>query len=238
MNGVRLGNMKRKHKYFGLGARIIAGFLAILVLMASFAVISLRHISETNGRLKGIVENNNVKTELATSMQAALRERALSMHALSILADPFEKDTEVLRFNTLGATYAEARQRLEQMPLSQEERDILDRIRGLTRVAQPEVQTVVDMTLTDGDTGVFDHIRNNAMPKQREIADETDALIRLQQELATIAVRNAELSYIKVRDLMLTLGTAIMLLGLVITLFVSSRANRLATQLANQALYD
>jgi len=230
--------MAQKQQHFSLGTRIIAGFLTILVLMASFAAVSLRHISETNKRLKSIVENNNVKTELATSMQAMLRERALSMHTLSILTDPFEKDVEVLRFNALGANYAEARQRLEQMPLSKEERDILDRIRGLTRVAQPEVQTVVDMAMADGDNSIFDHIRNNAMPRQREIAEETGALIRLQQELAATAVRNAEMSYIKVRDLMLLLGTAAMLVGLLITFFVSRHVSRQAAQLANQALYD
>jgi diguanylate cyclase (GGDEF)-like protein len=235
---VRAENMKQRQEHLGIGARIAAGFLVVLVLMASLAVVGLRHISETNKRLKDIVENYNVKTELATSMQAALRERALSMHSLSVLTDPFEKDAEVQRFDAFGTAYVVARQRLEQLPLSKEENTILDRIRRLTREAQPMVQAVVDRSMTGGGAEVFDHIRNTAMPKQRELADEVNVLIQLQRELTAKAVRSAEDSYIRVRYLMLLLGASTLFTGLVIAFFVSRRVSRQAEQLVTQALHD
>ncbi len=231
-------NMKQTYAHLGIGARIIAGFFVVLILMASLTIVGLRHVSETNARLKNIAENNNVKAELAVAMQTALRERALSMHAMTVLTDPFEKDAEVQRFNALGADYVAARQRLEQLPLSREERAIIERIRALTRAAQPEVQAVMDMGMQDGNAAIFDRIRNSAMPRQREIADQVNALIGLQRELTAAAVRQADASYHEVRNLMITLGTSALLIGLLIAFLVSRRVSRQARQLAIQALYD
>ena len=225
--------MKHGHKRLGIRTRIVAGFLVVLALMASLAAVGLHYISTIGGRLKGIVEDNNVKIELATAMQTALRERALSMHALSVLTDPFDKDAEVQRFSALGSNYVSARQHLEQMPLSAEERDILEKIRSLTRDAQPEVEAVVDMSMKEHADEVFERIRSIAVPKQRQIAEQVSALIGLQKAQTAAAVRSAEESHREVRTLMLLLGAFALSSGLVIALYVSRQAH-----LAAQALYD
>ena len=231
--------MEQDSQHLGMGARIVAGFLVVIALMASLTVIGLRYVSEANQRLKEIAENNNVKTELATLMQNALRERALSMHTLSILTDPFDKDAEIQRFNLYGSKYVEARQRLEHMPVTPGENTALERIRVLTRDAQPEVQAVVEMASRDDNQNeLFDRIRNVAMPMQREIADQIGALVELQRDQTSAAVNNAEASYAHVRNLMLALGAAAVLVGIGIAAFVSRRVTHQAEQLANQAMYD
>ena len=173
-----------KSRRLGIRARIVAGFLVVLVLMASLAAVGLNCIAAISGQLKDIVENNNVKIELATAMQTALRERALSMHALSVMTDPFDKDAEVQRFSALGSNYVSARQHLEQLPLSAEERAILEEIRQLTRAAQPEVQAVVDMAMDEHASEVFDRIRRIAVPRQRQIATQHWVLGRTAADIA------------------------------------------------------
>ena len=231
--------MKQHARHLGVGARIGIGFVVVLALMAALSAVGLRYVAEANQRLSDIAQNNNVKIELATEMHSALRERALSMHALSILADPFDKDAEIQRFNAQGAAYIAARSRLERMPLSPQEREIMDQIERLTRQAQPEVQSVVEMSTSDQDpAAIFDRIRNVAMPRQRAIAEQVSALLDLQRKQTAGAVHGAETSYEHVRNLMLGLGTAALLIGIMIAGFVSQRAARQARQLVTQALYD
>jgi diguanylate cyclase (GGDEF)-like protein len=231
--------MKQGTQHLGMGARIGVGFIVVLALMVVLSAIGLRYVTEANQRLKDIAQINNVKTELATEMHSALRERALSMHALPILADPFDKDTEIQYFNAQGTVYIRARDRLERMPLSPEENEILSHILELTREAQPEVQKVVDMsTFIDDQTAIFDQIRSVAMPRQRAIAEQVSALLDLQRQQTATAVRNAETSYARVRNLMLGLGTAALLMGITIAGLVSRRVTRQARQLASQAMYD
>jgi diguanylate cyclase (GGDEF)-like protein len=222
-----------------MGVRIGLGFLIVLVLMAALSASGLHYVAEANQRLKDIAQINNVKTVLATEMHSALRERALSMHALPILADPFDKDEEIQRFNAQGAIYIRARNQLEHMPLNPLESEILGHIRELTSEAQPEVQKVVDMsTFIDDQTAIFDQIRSVAMPRQRAIAIHVSNLLDLQRQQTATAVRNAETSYARVRNLTLGLGTAALLIGILIAGFVSRRATHQARQLAAQAMYD
>ncbi len=170
--------MKLGTPHLGMGVRIGIGFVVVLGLMVALSAIGLRYVAEANQHLKNIAENNNIKIELATEMQSALRERALAMHALPILADPFDKDAEIQRFNAQGAKYVQARDRLKGMPLSKKESEILTRILDLTREAQPEVQAVVEMsTFNDNQAEIFDRIRNVAMPRQRAIAEQVGVLL-------------------------------------------------------------
>lgn len=226
------------HQYTGISLRIVAGFLVVLALMSSLAFVGLRYISETNQRLKQIVEINNLKTELASTMESALRERALSMHALSVMTDPFDKDAEMMRFNHNGSVYLSARERLEKLPLSSRERDILEHISLLMRDSNPEVQAIVDMSMESRNADLFDRIRNRAMPRQRKIAEGVNDLILLQRELTAVAVKNADDSYKKVRNLMAVLVSFAVLIGLLITLYVSRRVGQQARQLTAQAMHD
>jgi diguanylate cyclase (GGDEF)-like protein len=213
--------------------------VVVLALMVALSAIGLRYVAEANQHLKDITQNNNVKIELATEMHSALRERAIAMHALPSISDPFDKDAEIQRANAQATRYAKARTRLEGMPLSPEEREILDRIFNMTREAGSEVQAIMEMsTFNDNPTEVFEFIRNVAMPRQRLIAEQVDILLALQRKQTAQAVQTAEQSYAHVRDLMLGLGTAALLIGIMIAGFVSQRVARQAGQLETQAMYD
>jgi diguanylate cyclase (GGDEF)-like protein len=231
--------MTQNTQHLGISVRIGMGFVVVLVLMVALGATGLGYVAEANQRLKDIAYNNNVKTELATVMHSALRERALSMHTLPILSDPFDKDAEIQRFNSQGASYIQARDLLDSMPLNAEESRILRKIRELTTEAQPKVQAVVDMsTFTDNQTEIFDQIRSVAMPRQRVIAEQVGALLDLQRQQAAVAVLDAETAYQHVRNLMLGLGMAALLVGVAIAIFVSRRVSFQARQLTVQALYD
>ena len=226
-------------QHLGMGARIGIGFVVVLALMVALSMISLRYVAEANQRLKDIAQTNNVKIELATEMHSALRERAISMHTLTSIVDAFEKDEEIQRFNLQATRYAKARSRLEGMPLSLKEREVLDRIFRMTREAGSEVQVVVDRSIfTDNPTEIFEWMRNVAMPRQRAIAEQVNLMLELQRNQTAAAVRDAESSHARVRDLMLGLGTAALLTGIMIAWFVSQQAVRQARQLAVQAMYD
>ncbi|MDP1703985.1 MAG: MCP four helix bundle domain-containing protein, partial [Sulfurimicrobium sp.] len=75
-----------------------AGFALVLALMIALTVVGLNQMDAINSRLERIVNQNNVKIELATTMRDALRERAISMHSIVVLHDPFTQDDELQRF--------------------------------------------------------------------------------------------------------------------------------------------
>lgn len=222
-----------------MSTQIGVGFVFVLILMLALSLIGLRYVSETNQRLKHIAENNNIKIELATKMHTALLERALSIRALPIYSDPFDRDEEIQRFSAQGNLYLQARHRIEAMLLSPAESAILTQIRELTRRSQPEVQAVVEMSILNASQAqLFEKILYTAIPKQKLIIEQVSALLDLQRKQTATAVREAEVSYSNMRDLMIGLGLAALLTGGAIAWFVSRQVARQARQLTNQALFD
>jgi len=223
----------------GIGLRISTGFLMVVLLMVTLTFIALKHMAQVNLQMKNIVENNNVKVELGQVMQDALHERALIMHTLPVLKDPFMQDEEFIRFNTMGSRYVKARQKLDSLVLTDSEKEILSEIRVLTKNTQPFVQKVVELGFeARSDSLVFDNIREIAIPKQRMIAEQVRALIVLQQQQAKSALNKEQVSYEQARTLMFLLGGIAAILGILIAIFVLRHVTKQAALLEHQALHD
>ena len=82
-----------------IGTRIVAAIVIIVVIMLSLTIAGINYISEVNKRMKDFAEVNTLKTELAYTMQNALRERALNMYIMTIAKDEFLKDEEYQQSN-------------------------------------------------------------------------------------------------------------------------------------------
>ncbi len=229
--------LNNKH-HLNIGVRIAVGFMLAIFLMLALTYVSLNHMGQSEARLKNIVEKNNVKTDMAQIMQRALRERALSMHIMAVLKDDFLKDAEYQRFSAFGGEYIRARETLESLAISPQEKSVLSKIIVLTREAQPEVEEVMNMGLQDFHSDIFDQIRMQAMPKQKLIGQQVDKLIDLQRIQTATAVKEAESSYASARQTTLFLGGFASLLTVFIAVFVSMRVSRQARILEYQALHD
>ena len=222
----------------GIGKPIVIGFFVILLSMVALIGIGLHFMYQANQRLHQIVEHQNVKMQLANSIQTALSRRALSMHVVTVIKDDFEKDAERMRFDEHGAAYVRARDAIEKMQLSAQEREILDEMRQLTKIARPELEAVMNRSFSGHQQEVLDLLRTNAMPKQRRIGEQAEAFIQLQQAQSRVALRNAEDSYVRAKILMLLIGFCTIALGLSITRVVSRRVSHQGRQLALQANFD
>lgn len=223
---------------FNIGVRIGIGAMATVALMLALTMAGINYMSQVNLRMKDIVENNNVKTEMAHVMQNALRERALNMYIMTIVEDAFLKDDEYQSFNVFGAQYYTARKTLEGLASSSEEKEILSKIGGLTRDAQRNVQEMVELLLKGDARDHYDAIRNQVMPKQKLINDQVVKLVAMQKIQTAAAINEAELAYQYAWKLMLFLGTLASMLVILIAALVSRKVARQAHELEHQAFHD
>jgi two-component system sensor histidine kinase/response regulator len=211
--------MFAKNIPFSLGT----GFTLVLGLMAALALIGLHQMAAINERLEGIVEGNNAKTELATIMRDSLRERAISMHAIVVLKDEFERDQELTRFYEHGGNYAKARQKLDQMVSTEEEKLILTAVSNLTVITQPVVLKTIELAM-ERNPSTLDLMQRETIPAQKRLLGELDDLVKLQREETHKAAAEAAKAYRETRLLTLALGIAAILSGIAIALVVTRRA--------------
>ncbi|MBI3546609.1 MAG: EAL domain-containing protein [Gammaproteobacteria bacterium] len=219
---------------FGVGL----GFVIILLLMVVLTSIGLSRMADINRHIDRIVKENNVKMELAHAMKDALRERAVTMHTISLLEDPFDQNEEFSTFSEHADNYAAARQQLDGMDLSAEEKAILSRIRNVTSRTQPLVVEAVDKAMGGKRIEARDLIVKQIIPAQKLIALEINELLKWQKTATEKAISEAAETYENARLLMLTLGAVIFGLSLVIAFIVIRNAARQTHLLKHQALYD
>ena len=221
-----------------IGVRIAVGVVATVTLMLVLTIAGINYMSQVNVRMKDVVENNNVKIEMAHILQNAIRERAINLYVIALVDDHFLKDEEYQRFNSFGLRYNTAYQTLESLASSSEEKSILQNIHSLTLNAQHDVQEVIELLLRDDARKHYDAIRKRVMPNQKMINDQVIELVALQKIQADEAVKEAELSYQYAWKLMLALGVAASALVILIAAVVSRKVSKQAQDMEYQAFHD
>ena len=234
--------MKQSRGELSIRTRLTLGFTVVLALMVALIIIAVIWMANINRDLDIIVNGNFAKTELAHTMESALRERAIAMHAIAIMQDPFDKDTYEQHFTELGGQFTEAREQLEALPLTPAERNLLVQVRSLTADTQPHVSAAIEKAMeaaTPGDTlAVLDIIRVNAVPRQLRIAEEINTLITLQKDAAKSTALIAKSDYEQATTLMTVTGALAISVGLLVAFFVIRNATRQAAKLQHQAMFD
>lgn len=224
-----------------LGLRVALGFGAVLLLMASITVIGLVRIASLDQQLTLIVTQNNVKTALVNEMLLALRDRAISMHTIASLGDPFRQQEEYEHFLALGVKYRLAREQLERLPLADEEAAVLARIRALTSETGPLVEQAIAQLLLQGISGKPNQageMMGKAIPAQKAIAKELDGFLELQQKQTRNMLAHARRVYEGTRTLMILLAAFAGVISIAIAAAVIRNATRQAHLLQHQALFD
>jgi len=219
---------------FGVGI----GFTVVLLLMVALTIVGLVRMSDINARMERIAKENSRKVALAHEMKDALRDRAVITHTITLLTDPFEQNYEFVAFNDHGGAFTHARTKLEAMPLSPQEAEVLRRMRGLTARTQPLVIQAVDMAMKGQSVEARELLRSEVIPAQKLVALEINELLKLQQQETDAAVAEASAAYANTRVLMILFGGTAAAIGLVIAVVVIRNAAKQARSLQHQAMFD
>jgi len=214
--------MFSKYMMFSVGT----GFALVLALMISLVVLGLTQMSAINTRLERIVNENNKKVELASSMRDALRQRIIAMHTIVNAQDSFEKDGELQKFYRYGTHFTTARHELDGMLSSADEKAVLDRIRALATETQPKVEHGLELAMDEHNTEALRVLHDEAIPAQQRLVVELDDMLALQRTASKNAALEAAAAYRKTEWLMLLMGGSLVLIGAAIALFVLRRTKQ------------
>jgi len=217
---------------------ILTGFLLVICLLLALAGIGLSYLHTMNGAITRIVREDNERTRLATEMYIAARERALQLHAILEEPDPFARDELLPRYHQLAAQFRHARNQLTAMPLSPEERHILnEQNRHTTRGAQLQ-EEVLDLTLADHKDEAEHKLVNEAIPAQNLATVELRRMLDLQMQRSREAADKTFGQYRLARNLLVSSAAIATLLAIAIAITVIRRQERLLARLkhTNQEL--
>lgn len=213
---------------------ISLGFVLVLILMATIAIIGLTRMAAINERMNVIVNQHNVKTDLVSVLRNAARERSISLHRMTLMTDPFEQDEEFQYFRKQASEFLAARDALKAMPLSATEQNILAESQKLTRnstLIQEEIfQLIVEQNVEQANARLL----KDAVPAQNKVLASFNTLLEYQRDATNKAVGFARSEYEKAFYIMGGLGLLSLGLGIVITVMVVRRTASAAKALFHE----
>lgn len=211
---------------------IISGFTFVLVTLLIAGISGLAQLNALNRQQHELAERFLFKRDLLTTMLTASRERAIALTMMANLDDAFRRDEQMLHFNAMGASFAEARERFLELELTPPEQELLKQQGRIVAAGLEGQHRVLELAFD----GQLEEARNlltdSAIPTQQrvfsllqQLYDSQDALHTAQVDAATEANRASLI------DTMLLLSLFSLLTGGITALVVINQISQSEAEL-------
>ena len=213
---------------------ILAGFVAVLALLAVVAGVGLSRMVGLHGRTEKMLERDETRAAILSSMRFVTRERYVALSHIVLLPDPFERDDEFVRMQRLASHFVALRERLMAMGLSRPERDQWDRIRRLILNDQRYYRQVVGAATAGQMKVAAGALLQGLRPREHVLLGQMSALLRLQRAQTQAALAQADAAYRKTYIYLAWIGGFALLVGVVIAIVVVRHAMRAQSDLLKE----
>jgi methyl-accepting chemotaxis protein len=223
-------------KNMKIGNRLSIGFGLVLCLLMLVSVYSLSRMTNIQDRLNEIVNVNDVKQALATTMFDMVNDQAIGLRNLVLLTDPAAVKVEITRIRDAQKQYADAKQSLVPMlaPGSVEntEQNTFDAMLSNESVAQKLFAQIEALSTAQDNPHAIALLMGDARVAQKNWRQQLNGLVKFETNKNLAAVENVDRAYQTTR--MTTIG--IIVTGFLLSLIVIRFMTRSITQPLNTAV--
>ncbi|KPK39850.1 MAG: hypothetical protein AMJ69_04455, partial [Gammaproteobacteria bacterium SG8_47] len=206
------------------------GFAVVIVLLVALIAVAVAQMGRLSDNLRDIAQQHNLKADLIFSMRNIVRERSLSMFALSAMDEPFAMDEEFMRFTQLAPEFIALRERFESLELTPEEHMLLEQAKDVIRLTAPLQQDIVNRMI-DGRTAELNRLIEEDVHLEKDLLRIFDQMVEVQRRATAAAVDAADTTYHYGLRTVVGLGLGATLLALATMGLVLKRTSRIEAEL-------
>jgi methyl-accepting chemotaxis protein len=182
-------------KSMSIATRLTWGFVSVLVLLAGVAATSNVAMRMVSGQMQQIVEVNNLKIELASSMLNNINQIGLHTRTVALLYDTKQIQEEAAAAEAAGAAYLKAegelKAALDGSSSTDTERQLLTGIAAQARQAMPALKAVVEKGVASDNVAAVQILTDTAGPIERAWRAKVTEFAVLQKRLIGEATATA-----------------------------------------------
>ena len=216
-----------KNFYWSLKSIVTMGFALLLVLMILLALIGLSQMAQNDARMEHVLNEQNTKTALISSMRNIARDRIVLLFTAITLSDPFKRDEAISRFRQLANYFVSERTQFEAAGLNTEESNQFSRILDATRVAAASQRQVTELISNNKLPEAEQVLVETAVPAQNQVIAAYDRFLSVQTNKSKDSIDEAKQANQDTYFVMIMLVAVALALSSMVAMFVIRRIARI-----------
>ena len=193
--------------------------LVITALTITWAI----HVFESKENIK-VIFGEQKQSRLLVAMRDAARQRAIYLHRMLTLTDPFERDAEFMKFNASATDFVVARNELLGMEKdASQEVSIWNAARPYIVDGQASQLETAELILQDRYEEANELLLNKVIPIQNKVNETLSAMFGVQKKTALKAYESAIDRNERIYWIAILSGTSAVLLTIFIAFIVIRR---------------
>jgi len=191
------------------------GFLILLLL-----TVSLQHMGQMEKGFRAITDKHLSKHDLVNAMRDGIRVRQISLRTAVLLRSFADREKEIERFYSYANPVAEARNRLVEMALDEEEKALLAQINTAMSEAYPLQNRLIEDSLFDLSIRNIESRLKTVFDAQAKVIALLDKLGAHQTQLKNAAAAQSQINSHQSHTAILAFGIATFVFGILASLFI------------------
>ncbi|MES2366374.1 MAG: diguanylate cyclase [Pseudomonadota bacterium] len=216
-----------KSFHWNLKSIVTLGFALVLVLMILLALTGLSQMFQNNARMEHVLNEQNTKTALISSMRNIARDRIVLLFTVITLSDPFKRDDAISRLRQLANDFISLRMQFAATGLNTGELNQFSRILDATRVAAASQAQVIDLINNNKLPDAQQQLVKIAVPEQNHVIDAYDQFLKVQTNKSKDSIDEAKRANHDTYFTMIMLVAAALALSTMVAMFVIRRISRI-----------
>ncbi len=198
---------------------IMIGIFVIIII--SLGTIEVFSIGKIRKGMEEIINDTNVKVELAQEMRFLARHKAVVLRNLLLLQDKADKEYELQRIEKEEIDYANAYKRLVEMVQDEEGREILARITRGHEETKPLWDQVIALGLENRRDEGIKLLVQEVRSRQWGWLDSLNDMVVQQKKHADINYNEALASFVTIRNTFIIADIFAIFIGVLAAVFIS-----------------
>ncbi len=209
-----------------VGKRLGLGFALVFVLLIAVTALGISGMSLIQDRLENIVNVSNKQSRMILDMRAIVYDRQVSLRNLTLITDLDDMAKDLKKIEKQSKDYSELEAKLldslkRDPNFNKDEKDLLAKLKEKEKAAESLPNLAKDLGLANNQEAATISLIKKIRPVQDAWLNVLDEMVALGDKQAVAVAEEARSAFSYSRNLLLILGCAALVLGIVAAIFIT-----------------
>ncbi|WP_455199849.1 ATP-binding protein [Kaarinaea lacus] len=221
----RINNAMADTKKLSSKKIIFLGFAVVLALLTALMLIWSQSISRYNARLQTITDQL-IETQHVFAMRDAAYQRAIILHRMAAMKDPFDRNDEYMIFKSLANNFITARDKFQDIDNDKGEHLLIwSRAKPMINMNAQLQNDTAELIMEDRIEEAQKRLVDQVKPVQDVVMSELTKLFDVERVNAVRKLQTAKQESHFIYIAVTTISAVVLIIGAFIAWFVARRTN-------------